>query len=186
MFITRPRVKFNGCYISKVTYERYGENSFQDQFYRPVQIVEYFRLLRFLPNGTLLMLTSADDLQLSVNKLKNKVGAMQSRDILKGHYKYQDSTLLIIFKKPSYNVNKFRRKGTSENSEDFTFFLELEIQDLSAKKKYTKLVWKHYSISQFRGGEESNSGFDLTCKTQFPSFYFSLVKSFHSESEDCL
>lgn len=29
MFMLRPRVKFGGCYISKITYMRYGENSFQ-------------------------------------------------------------------------------------------------------------------------------------------------------------
>jgi hypothetical protein len=47
MFIERPRLHFNGCYISKTTYVRNGENSFQDQFYRPWHIVEYYRYLRY-------------------------------------------------------------------------------------------------------------------------------------------
>lgn len=84
IFINRCRVMFDGCYISKITYQRLGENSFQDQFYRPVQIVEYFRLIRFFPNGDLIMMTSADELQVSVNRLKNKRNAMQAREILKG------------------------------------------------------------------------------------------------------
>lgn len=46
MFIERPRLHFNGCYISKTTYVRNGENSFQDQFYRPWHVVEYYRYLR--------------------------------------------------------------------------------------------------------------------------------------------
>nr|CAI5853653.1 unnamed protein product [Callosobruchus analis] len=46
MFIERPRVHFNGCYISKTTYIRNGENSFQDQFYRPWHLVAYYRYLR--------------------------------------------------------------------------------------------------------------------------------------------
>lgn len=46
MFIERARLHFNGCYISKTTYIRHGENSFQDQFYRPWHIVEYYRYLR--------------------------------------------------------------------------------------------------------------------------------------------
>lgn len=46
MFIERPRVNFNGCYISKNTYIRNGENSFQDQFYRPWYLVAYYRYLR--------------------------------------------------------------------------------------------------------------------------------------------
>ncbi|CAH0552552.1 unnamed protein product [Brassicogethes aeneus] len=46
MFIERARVQFNGCYISKTTYIRHGENSFQDTFYRPWYMVTYFRYLR--------------------------------------------------------------------------------------------------------------------------------------------
>ena len=39
-----------GCYISKTVYYRQGENSF-DSFYRPFHMVEYFRYLRFYPEG---------------------------------------------------------------------------------------------------------------------------------------
>lgn len=46
MYIERPRLQFNGCYISKTTYFRHGENSFQDQYYRPWHLVEYYRYLR--------------------------------------------------------------------------------------------------------------------------------------------
>ena len=34
MFISRPRLQFNGCYISKTSYVRPGENSFQDTNYQ--------------------------------------------------------------------------------------------------------------------------------------------------------
>ena len=46
MFLKRPRLRFDGCYISKTTYIRPGENSFQDQYYKPWHLVEYFRYLR--------------------------------------------------------------------------------------------------------------------------------------------
>lgn len=46
MFINKERLHFNGCYISKTTYIRHGENSFQDQFYRPWHMVAYYRYLR--------------------------------------------------------------------------------------------------------------------------------------------
>lgn len=46
MYIDRPRLMFNGCYISKTTYFRHGENSFQDQYYRPWHLVQYYRYLR--------------------------------------------------------------------------------------------------------------------------------------------
>ncbi len=34
MFIYRPRLQFHGCYISKTSYVRQGENSFQDTNYQ--------------------------------------------------------------------------------------------------------------------------------------------------------
>ncbi len=34
MFICRPRLQFSGCYISKTSYVRPGENSFQDTNYQ--------------------------------------------------------------------------------------------------------------------------------------------------------
>lgn len=184
MFITRPRVNFNGCYISKINYQRYGENSFQDQFYRPLQTVEYFRLIRFLPNGKMLMMTSADELQNSVGKLKNVLSAMQSRDVLKGQYHYQDSTVILVIKKHQSTVQKFKRKAINDG-DLLTFLLELDIQD-TPKKKFTKLAWKHYAISQFRAEEEFSSDFDLRSSTKYPPFYFSHVKSYHSETNDSL
>lgn len=186
MFLSRPRVNFNGCYISKINYQRYGENSFQDQFYRPVQIVEYFRLIRFLPNGTILMMTSADELQSSVNKMKHVQYALQSRDILKGNYYYQDSTVLIVIKKQITTTQKFKRKNIADDDDNtFTFFLELEITD-TPKKKFNKLMWKNYSITHFRNGDDLSSDFDLSSSSKYPPFYFSQVRSFHAESNECL
>lgn len=183
MFKSRCRVLFDGCYICKVNYQRMGESSFQDQFYRPVQIVEYFRLIRFLPSKQLLMMTSADDLQNSVNKLKNVKTAMQSRDILIGDYHYQDNRVLIVIKRNQTNATqKYKRKNlVEENDSSPTFFLELEIGN-SYTRNFSKLMWKNYSVSQIRNGEEMSSDFDLRSSTKYPSFTFSPVKSFHFES----
>lgn len=41
MFLTRPRARIDGCYISKITYIRPGEHSFQDQSYR-LEIIKQF------------------------------------------------------------------------------------------------------------------------------------------------
>lgn len=46
MYLQQPRLRFDGCYISKTTYIRAGENSFQDQYYQPWHLIEYFRYLR--------------------------------------------------------------------------------------------------------------------------------------------
>lgn len=192
-YINRCRVLFEGCYISKITYQRLGENSFQDQFYSPVHIVEYFRLIRFFPNGELLMMTSADELQSSVNKLRNRKNAMQMREILKGHYHYQDNHVLIVIKKQrtfkgdNYNFQRFKKRAAGDSDDSLTFFLELEITSTSKKRKFTKLMWKNYSVSQVRdGGQEITSDFDLRSSTKYPPFYFSHVKSYHAQSNDLL
>lgn len=84
MFIDRPRVQFNGCYISKTSYLRYGENSFQDQFYRLVQVVEYYRYIRFYPYGKVLVMTSSDEPSQGVGKMNFK---NSQRECMPGHYR---------------------------------------------------------------------------------------------------
>jgi len=56
MFMIRPRVRFNGIYISTCKYVRAGASEFWN--WDPVHIVTYYRYLRFYPNGTVLSLLS--------------------------------------------------------------------------------------------------------------------------------
>ena len=53
MLQTRPRLRFNGCYISTVNYIRPGGNTpTQSTWNCPVHIVTYYRYLRFFRGGT--------------------------------------------------------------------------------------------------------------------------------------
>ena len=53
MFHNRPRLRFNGCYISTVNYIRPGGNTTtQSTWNTPVHIVTYYRYLRFYRDGT--------------------------------------------------------------------------------------------------------------------------------------
>lgn len=61
MFLERPRVRFDGVYISKTTYIRQGEQSL-DGFYRAWHQVEYYRYIRFFPDGHVMMLTTLKSL----------------------------------------------------------------------------------------------------------------------------
>ncbi|KAI1193557.1 hypothetical protein F5X97DRAFT_33950 [Nemania serpens] len=62
MFRRRPRVRFNGCYISTVNYIRPGQNSGQHLTWNtPVHIVTYYRYLRLFRDGTLISLTTTDE-----------------------------------------------------------------------------------------------------------------------------
>lgn len=62
MFRLRPRIRFNGCYISTVNYIRAGTPSATLVTWNsPVHIVTYFRYLRFYRDGTLIsLLTTAE------------------------------------------------------------------------------------------------------------------------------
>jgi len=44
----------SGCYISKCVYYRTGEKSL-DCYYRPYHRVEYYRYIRFFPEGKILI-----------------------------------------------------------------------------------------------------------------------------------
>lgn len=53
MFRHRPRIRFNGCYISTVNYMRAGHGSANHITWNsPVHIVTYYRYLRFFRDGT--------------------------------------------------------------------------------------------------------------------------------------
>ncbi|KAI1761768.1 hypothetical protein GGR53DRAFT_504328 [Hypoxylon sp. FL1150] len=62
MFRRRPRIRFNGCYISTVNYIRAGQSSaHQIAWNSPVHIVTYYRYLRLFRDGTAISLLTTDE-----------------------------------------------------------------------------------------------------------------------------
>ena len=62
MYKLRPRIRFNGCYISTVNYMRAGQASpSQITWNSPVHIVTYFRYLRFFRDGTAISLLTTTE-----------------------------------------------------------------------------------------------------------------------------
>ena len=62
MFRLRPRIRFNGCYISTVNYIRPGQASpSQVTWNSPVHIVTYYRYLRFFRDGTVISLLTTTE-----------------------------------------------------------------------------------------------------------------------------
>lgn len=189
MYIERPHILFHGCYISKTSYLRAGENSFQDQFYRPWHVVEYFRYLRFFPEGSALMLTTPDDPSVSLKELKYR--HPRNSTVLHGHFRLHDDHVTVVLKrqadKTSNNNNKNRRKKGKDATlwsepSDQTFHLELQIAS-SRSHLHTQLLWKCYSVITRRGGTESTTQFDLI-GGRFRPFHFSRVKSYTTDSEN--
>ena len=116
MYILRARPYFNGCYISKTSYSRAGENSFQDVNYKPWHLVSYFRYLRFFACGSALMLTTSDSPQNVVTYLKKD---WDRSNLAKGSYSLQDNIMTAVFKKKAATaepLSRFRRKKDQNNN----------------------------------------------------------------------
>ncbi|XP_018335122.1 F-box only protein 9 [Agrilus planipennis] len=186
MYIERARLNFNGCYISKTTYIRHGENSFQDQYYRPWHMVTYYRYFRFFPEGIVLMLTTADEPAQSVSHLKYRKS--KNLGVLSGHYRLKDDRVLIVVQHHTAQIKN--RKGRKELIQpdgiaEQISRLELQIKD-HKKQRHVQLVWKDYCVfTRRRNGNESNYIIDLVTN-RFPPLWFSRVKSYTSETESLL
>lgn len=62
MFRSRPRIRFNGCYISTVNYTRPGATATNTLYWgAPVHVVTYFRYLRFFRDGTVISLLTTSE-----------------------------------------------------------------------------------------------------------------------------
>ncbi|KAF2033327.1 hypothetical protein EK21DRAFT_58901 [Setomelanomma holmii] len=62
LFQRRPRVRFNGCYISTVNYTRAGQASPTSVTWNsPIHIVTYYRYLRLLRDGTCISLLTTSE-----------------------------------------------------------------------------------------------------------------------------
>ncbi|KAJ4984074.1 F-box protein pof7 [Stagonosporopsis vannaccii] len=62
LFYRRPRIRFNGCYISTVNYQRSGAASTMSLTWgSPIHIVTYYRYLRFHRDGTCISLLTTSE-----------------------------------------------------------------------------------------------------------------------------
>jgi F-box protein 9 len=189
MFIERPRLNFNGVYISRTSYIRQGEASFQDLTYRPCYLVEYYRYLRFFPGGLVLMLTTADEPYSSLSKLRSK--DPRHSIVWKGHYLLSGSSVTALFTRVSSQSSPAQSGLSSRrnrpllqnlNTSQQVFRLQLEVKS-SHQRKNCKLLWSQYSVAIRRNhGQEVVNTFELT-PNKYPSFWFSRVKSYSATSE---
>jgi F-box protein 9 len=96
MFRTRPRLRFNGCYISTVNYARPGAHASNSLAWgAPVLVVTYFRYLRFFRDGTAISLLSTTEPADVVHHLtKANLDLYDSSRKTRGHHHHnQGSTV---------------------------------------------------------------------------------------------
>lgn len=189
MFLERPRVRFDGVYISKTSYIRQGEESL-DGFYRAWHQVEYYRYLRFFPDGQVMMLTTPEDPLVTVPRLRNKNSRMDS--VMFGHYRLSQDTdnqtkvYVVVSKRKEEKVSEYqrsrfcRRNPVPEAERSFHVGLQLSS---GGRQRFNKLVWIHHSchITYRSTGETVVTAFDVD--KMYTPLFFARVKSYTAFSE---
>ncbi|XP_054874790.1 F-box only protein 9 [Amphiprion ocellaris] len=192
MFLQRPRVRFDGVYISKTSYIRQGEESL-DGFYRAWHHVEYYRYLRFFPNGHVIMLTTPEEPLSVVPRLRTRNTRMDS--VLLGHFRLSQETdnqtkvFAVVCKKKEektteFQKNRFCRRNPAQEAEH-SFHVGLHLSS-GGRQSSNKLVWIHHSchITYKLTGETVVTAFDLD--RMYTPFFFARVKSYTAFSEEPL
>ncbi|EDL77753.1 rCG25050, isoform CRA_b [Rattus norvegicus] len=188
MFLERPRVRFDGVYISKTTYIRQGEQSL-DGFYRAWHQVEYYRYIRFFPDGHVMMLTTPEEPPSIVPRLRTR--NTRTDAILLGHYRLsqdadnQTKVFAVITKKKEekpldHKYRYFRRVPVQEADHNFHVGLQL---CSSGHQRFNKLIWIHHSchITYRSTGETAVSAFDID--KMYTPLFFARVRSYTAFSE---
>uniref|UniRef100_A0A1A7WEB6 F-box only protein n=1 Tax=Iconisemion striatum TaxID=60296 RepID=A0A1A7WEB6_9TELE len=192
MFLHRPHLRFDGVYISKTSYVRQGEQSL-DGFYRACHQVEFFRYLRFFPDGQVLMLTTPEDPLSVVSRLRTRNTRMDS--VLLGHFRLlqetdnQTKVFAVVCKRKEEKTaeiqrNRFCRRNPASEAEHI-FHVGLHLTS-RGHQSFNKLVWIHHSchITYKLTGETMITAFDLD--KMYTPFFFARVKSYTAFSEQPL
>jgi len=191
MFLERPRVNYDGIYISRTRYVRQGDTGFQDITYRPFHVVRYYRYLRFFPDRRVIILTTNEEPDKIVPIFRHVLYARQfssELSILEGSFEFVDSNQIVIVAERDCRAkltmsNNPRRQAQLDwsrqtpISQKFNFRFELKTVETKPYRNNV-LKWLEYTIlARYETSQETTS-FDLSPET-FPSLNFSRVRRFN-------
>ncbi|GAO19018.1 uncharacterized protein UV8b_01151 [Ustilaginoidea virens] len=190
MFRTRPRIRFNGCYISTVNYVRTGQASTNQATWggSPIHIVTYYRYLRFFRDGTAISLLTTAEPSAVVHHL--------TRDMLdlhrdNPHANLPSAVVQRAFKARwrlfSIHMDWKRDDGpdhrqlqdgdvtveTESHDPKYMFRMDLSLRTAGKAARNNKLVWRsHFSYNKL-----TDDWAEFTLKHD-KAFFFSRVKSY--------
>ncbi|KAI6369959.1 hypothetical protein MCOR25_004306 [Pyricularia grisea] len=195
MLRSRPRIRFNGCYISTVNYIRAGQASAnQVTWNSPVHICTYFRYLRFFRDGTCIsLLTTAEPaevvqhltkeaLQLHRQGASGHLPSVVMQNALKGRWRL-GSAVSELYDDASKDEGEEKEQTPPETEEDlfietegigkYMYRLDLALKTAGKLARNNKLAWKgHYSYNRL-----TDDLAEFPLKNDRP-FIFSRVKRF--------
>lgn len=185
MFRTRPRIRFNGCYISTVNYIRTGQATNQAVWGgNPVLIVTYYRYLRFFRDGTaisLLTTTSPAEvvhhltpelLRLHREAPNAHLPSAMMHQALKGRWR-QSSAL----DHPDTADPREQESGLYVETEGvgpkYMYRMDLSLRSAGKGTRNNKIVWRSFCSHNKLTGDWA----EFQLKNDKP-FFFSRVKSY--------
>lgn len=139
MYIERPRIRYDGVYISTCHYIRSGTS--KTTWNQPVHLVTYYRYLRFFTDGTVVKHVTTDEPAQVVKQLDQDHSKQQT---FRGHFAWkqddngngkQPMTILKI-------------DTRDDNLPYERFFLQLDVKG-THRGRHNKLGWRKYtSVNQ--------------------------------------
>lgn len=191
VFLEKPRVNYDGVYISRTRYIRQGDVGFQDLTYRPFHVIRYYRYLRFFPDKRVLILTTNEEPDRIVPIFRHALYKRQfssELSIIEGTYEISnDSQISIVAEKDFKNITVSSHQARRHEQLYWSlqtpqlqkFILKFKLDTIASRPyRNNALKWLEYTIlARFDTGQEVTS-FDLTPDT-FPNLSFARVKKFN-------
>lgn len=183
MFRLRPRIRFNGCYISTVNYFRPGQAlPSQITWNAPVLAVTYYRYLRFFRDGTVISLQTTSEpadvvhyltksLQESLRHGKEaRLPSSMMKNTKCGRWR-----LSSALDNPLTDIKDAEGDVIIETEGIGKYFFHMELSMCSAGKgvRNNKLLWKGY----WHVNKLSNDWIEFGLRSD-KAFFWSRVKSY--------
>lgn len=191
MFLERPRVNYDGVYISRTRYIRQGDAGFQDVTYRPFHVIRYYRYFRFFPDLRVLILTTNEEPDKIVPIFRHASDSKHfspELSVLEGTYEFINAKQISLVAEKDCRAslamsNNQRRQAqfywSRQTPLTLKFKMKFELKTMESRPYLNNVLkWLDYTIlTRLETGEEVTS-FDLSPDT-FPNLLFSRVKRFN-------
>lgn len=193
MFRARPRVRFNGCYISTVNYVRSGQQSTNQATWggAPIHIVTYYRYLRLFRDGAAISLLATapppdvvphltrDLLLLHRDREHHAhLASAPMRRALRGRWRLSPSLRPPGRDAPASTADGEGREGdlfveTEGVGDKYTYRMDLALRSAGRAARNNKLVWRGF----YSHNKLTDDWAEFGLKNDTP-FYFSRVRSY--------
>lgn len=192
MFRQRPRIRFNGCYISTVNYIRPGHHVNSIAWNSPVHIVTYYRYLRLFRDGTAITLCTVEEPGNVVHHMTkdnitlHKGGAMAHlssnfmQHALKARWRLSSPADQVDGEdeKDAVNISNLADSEgdvyvESDGGGNYLYRMELSMRTAGKAARNNKLSWRG-----FYSYNKSSEVWDECGMRNEKPFFFSRVKSY--------